>query len=159
MHWTWTKNGWEGGWNWRNSPARQYGEYVPPLCQTLVDAQAPEDYATYIVTLGGNKSLEGDPSPPVTQILTHAQDLRIKPKEKVTITTMVWHQHHHLTLVFVNDLLPTTQLINLFSTWNTCSRRKEDLKFPKGNVKRKAYHTNTFKGNQINICLQVLYLN
>ena len=78
----------------------QYGEYVLTLRQSLqekkaaedymylVDAQAAEDYATYIVTLGGNELLETDPNPLVTQLLTHAHDLRIKAKEKVTMTTM-----------------------------------------------------------------------
>ena len=76
----------------------QYGEYVQTLCQSLqekkaaegylVDAQAAEDYATYTVTLGGNELQKTDPNPLVTQLLSHAQDLRIKAKEKVTITTM-----------------------------------------------------------------------
>ena len=78
----------------------QYGEYVQTLRQSLqgkkaaeaylVDAQAAEDYATYIVTLGGNELQETDPNPLVTQLLSHAQDLRIKPQEKVTMTTMAW---------------------------------------------------------------------
>lgn len=49
----------------------------------MVDAQAAEDYATYIVTLGGNDLHETDPNPLVTLLLSHAQDLRIKAKEKV----------------------------------------------------------------------------
>lgn len=78
----------------------QYGEYVQTLRQSLqekkaaeaylVDAQAAEDYATYIVTLGGNELQETDPNPFVTQLLSHAQDPRIKAKEKVTMTTMAW---------------------------------------------------------------------
>ena len=56
----------------------------------MVDAQAAEDYATYIVTLGGNDLHETDPNPLVTLLLSHAQDLRIKAKEKVTMTTMAW---------------------------------------------------------------------
>lgn len=56
----------------------------------LVDAQDAEDYATYIVTLGGIELQVTDPNPLVTQLLSHAQDLRIKAKEKVTMTTMAW---------------------------------------------------------------------
>lgn len=62
-----------------------YGEYVQTLCQSLhekkaaegylVDAQAAEDYVTYIVTLGGNELQETDPNPLVTQLLSQAQDL------------------------------------------------------------------------------------
>ena len=64
----------------------QYGEYVQTLRRSLqeqkaaevylVDAQAAQDYATYIVTLGGNELQETTPSPLVTQLLAHAQDLR-----------------------------------------------------------------------------------
>lgn len=78
----------------------QYGEYVQTLCESiqenkaaegyLVDAQAAEDYATYIVTLGGNELQETDLNPFVTQLLSQVQDLRIKAKEKVTMTTMAW---------------------------------------------------------------------
>lgn len=76
----------------------QYDEYVQTLRRSLqeqkaaeaylVDAQAAQDYATYMVTLGGNELQETNPNPLVTQLLAHAQDLRIKAKEKVTITTM-----------------------------------------------------------------------
>lgn len=41
----------------------------------MVDAQAAEDYVTYIVTLGGNELQETDPNPLVTQLLSQAQDL------------------------------------------------------------------------------------
>ena len=78
----------------------QYCEYVQTLFQSLhekkaaegylVDAQAAEDYATYTVTLGGNELQKTDPNPLVTQLLSHAQDLRIKAKGKVTMTTMAW---------------------------------------------------------------------
>lgn len=76
----------------------QYDEYVQKLRQSLqeqkaaeaylIDAQAAQDYATYIVTLGGNELLETNPNPLVTQLLAHAQDLMTKAKEKVTMTTM-----------------------------------------------------------------------
>ena len=56
----------------------------------LVDAQAAQDYATYIVTLGENELQETNLNPLVTQLLAHAQDLRMKAKEKVTMTTMPW---------------------------------------------------------------------
>lgn len=104
---------------------------MPPLCQTLVDAQATEDYATYIVTLGGNKSLEADPNPPVTQVLTHAQDLRIKPKEKVTITTMVWHQHHHLPPVCYESFASYHSINQSFFNMKHLQQAQRRFKIPK----------------------------
>ena len=85
----------------------------------LVDAQAAEEYATYIVTLGGNELQETDPNPLVSKLLTHAQDLRIKAKEKVTMTTVLWLGVNTITLQwFCFELFASYHLINQSTFFN-----------------------------------------
>lgn len=92
MYWAWTANGHKESEIEGIPGQTQYDEYVQTLRRSLqeqkaadaylVDAQAAQDYATYIVTLGGT-DLDTNPNPLVMQLLAHAQDLRIKAKEKV----------------------------------------------------------------------------
>jgi len=51
----------------------------------LAEAQTAQDYAAYIAMLGGNELSQNNPNPVVVQLLVHAQELRKKGKEKVTV--------------------------------------------------------------------------
>ncbi|XP_067037053.1 uncharacterized protein [Acropora muricata] len=125
----------------------QYGEYVQTLCESLqekkaaegylVDAQAAEDYATYIVTLGGNELQETDPNPFVTQLLSQAQDLRIKAKEKETRAASI-----------EKDL-------KLLKGAGRISKALESTLQGTNVQQQQSYHSNSLIGNHINICLQV----
>ena len=102
----------------------QYGEYVQTLRRSLqeqkaaeaylADAQAAQDYATYIVTLGGDELQETTVNPLVTQLLAHAQDLRMKAKEKVTMTTMPCCKQNQVTTVCFKSLAPHHSINQLF---------------------------------------------
>ena len=89
------------------------------------------------------------------------------------MTTMAWCQHHHLTVVCF-ELFASYHSINqtFFQQETLAISIEKDLKLPKGagcisealestlqgiNVQQQAYHSNSFIGNHINICLQVLY--
>ena len=78
-----------------NSGDTEYDECVRTLRKSvqermsgdtyLAEAQALKDYATYIITLEGNDLSPTNLNPLSLQFLVHAQDLRKKAKEKVTV--------------------------------------------------------------------------
>ena len=78
-----------------NTGKTEYDVYVQTLRKSLqekkaaeallAEAQAAQDYASYIVTLGGTELSQANPNPLVVQLLVHAQDLRQKGKEKVKV--------------------------------------------------------------------------
>ena len=78
-----------------NTGKTEYDVYVQTLRKSLqekkaaeallAEAQAAQDYTSYIVTLGGTELSQANPNPLVVQLLVHAQDLRQKGKENVKV--------------------------------------------------------------------------
>ena len=189
MHWTWTKNGCEGSWNWRNSRAITIQwvcadtSPIPPRkvgCRSLLGRCPSCRGLCDIHCDSGRKWITGDwpqsSCDPVTVPCPGSEDKTTGEGNNDYYGLVLTPPLHFTVVCFL--LSASYHLINQSFFFNRIETHaasiEKDLKLPKGaghisealestlqgiNVQWQAYHSNSFIGNHINLCLQVLYWN